>query len=134
MPAEADLVTYLDALIPETAGTDLFEGPMPETPDNCIAVWLYATEKSDDFAMGASLSAPASELEHVQVMVRNTDKATAKSKADTVYALLDNLQNVTMTGRKYFAIEGEGPPFDLSQDKSLRWRFVANFVVRKVRG
>lgn len=134
MPVEADVVAYLDPLIAETAGTDLFEGPAPELPDNLVAVSHYASVQSDDFAMSASLSAPASELEMVQVMVRNTDKGTAKSRADAAYALLDNLQNATLSGRKYFAIEGEGPPFGLGQDFNTRWRYVANFRVRKVRG
>lgn len=135
MPVEADLVAYLDPLIAETAGTDLFEGPPPEAPDNVVAVALYMTERSDDFTMGASLSAPGSELEHVQVMVRNTVKATAESKAAAIYALLENLQaTTTVNGRTYFEIASDGPPFGLGQDGNLRWRYVFNARVRKPRG
>lgn len=134
MAVEADLVAYLDPNVSETAGTNLFEGPMPELPDNCVAVTHYASERSDDYAMSASLTAPASELNRVQVMVRNTAKATAKSKADAYHALLDNLHNVTMSGRTYFAIESDGEPFSLGQDGNLRWRYVGNYLVRKQRG
>lgn len=135
MPADADLVTYLDPLIAETGGTDLFEGPSPELPDNLIAVTVYATERSDDYVMSASLAAPGSELEHVQVMTRNTDKAAGYTRALAVHALLDNGQNLALAGgRTYFAIESEGPPFCLGQDSTLRWRWVANYKVRKVRG
>lgn len=136
MPVEADLVAYLAAAgLGLTAGTDLFEGPAPETPYNVVAVALYATERSDDYEMGPSLQAPRSEMEHVQVMVRNTVKATAGSLADSVYAALDNLQTTTtVNGRTYFWIAAEGPPFGLGQDGNLNWRYVMNLVVRKPRG
>jgi hypothetical protein len=134
MPVEADIVAYLDPLIAEAAGIDLFEGPAPELPDNLIAVAHYDSLRSDDYTMGASLSAPASEIELVQVMTRNTDKATAQARADAVYALLDNLQNATINGRSYFHVESDGPPSGLGQDVNQRWRFVANYQVRKVRG
>lgn len=134
MPLEADIVAYLDPLVSETAGTDLFEGPMPELPNNCVAISHYNSQRSDDYAMGASLSAPASELEDFQVMVRNAVKATAKTRADAIHALLDNLQGVTMSGRVYFAIESDGPPYSIGQDQNGRWRCVANYHARKQRG
>lgn len=131
---EADLVAYLDPLIAETAGTDLFEGPAPEQPDNVIAVAHYNSQASDDFAMAASLTAPDSELEDVQVMVRNTDRATGRARAHAIHALLDNLQDATLSGRKYSHITSDGPPFGLGQDATGRWRFAANYHVRKARG
>lgn len=135
MPVEADIVAYLDPLIAETAGTDLFEGPAPELPVNVVAVAHYASVRSDDYTMGASLTAPGSELEMVQVMVRNTVKATAQARAAAIYALLDNLQNATLTGgRIYFSVEAEGPPFCIGQDANERWRFVSDYRVRKHRG
>lgn len=135
MAVEADLVSYLDtqsALV--TAGTDLFEGPMPELPDACVAVTHYNSERSDEYTMGASLTAPGYEVEWVQLMVRHGTKATAKSTADTLHALLDNLQGVTINTRLYFQIDSNGPPFSLGQDANLRWRYVSNYQVRKARG
>jgi hypothetical protein len=85
--------------------------------------------------MGASLTGPGSELEYVQVMVRNVVKATAESKADAIYALLENLQSTTtVNSRTYFEIASDGPPFGLGQDLNLRWRYVFNARVRKPRG
>lgn len=135
MPLDTDIVAYLDPLISETAGTDLFEGPMPELPDNCVAVTHYNSQASDDFSMTPSLTAPASELEDFQVMVRNTVKATAESKAAAIHALLDNAQNLTINGRTYFTITSDGPPSAiLGQDSNLRWRRSANYHARKIRG
>jgi hypothetical protein len=137
VPVEADLVAYLDPLVTETsagATPDLVEGPMPEQPDDMVAIAHYLSEPSDDYTMGPSLTAPGSEIERVQVMARSTSKATALARAAAYYALLANLQNVVMSGRTYFTIESEGPPFGLGQDVSNRWRYVANYRVRKQRG
>ncbi len=138
MPVEADVVAYLAAAgLGLTAGTNLFEGPAPEGEvyPACVAVAKYLTERSDDYTMGASLTAPGSELEHIQVMTRNPVKATAESTADAIHAKLDNLQTTTtVNGRTYFEIASDGPPFGLGQDLNLRWRYVANYRVRKPRG
>ena len=137
MPVVADLIAYLDPLVAETssgATPDLVEGPAPEQPDDLVAITHYLSERSDDYVMAPSLTAPGSELERVQVMARSVSMATAITRANAFHVLLDNLLNVTMSGRVYFSIESEGPPFSLGQDQSNRWRFVANYVVRKHRG
>lgn len=135
MPADEDLVTYLDtasALV--TAGTNLFAGPMPEDPDVCVAVTHYASEESDAYVMGASLTAPGYEVESVQLMVRHTARATARTTANTLHALLANLHSTTLSGRAYFAVEDQGTPYSIGQDQNGRWRFVSNYTARKARG
>lgn len=134
MSAEADLVTYLDSQLSETGGTNLFEGPAPETPDDLIAVSHYASEPSDAYVMSASLTAPGYDVERVQVMARSTVKATAHTRALAAHAVLDNLHGVTMSGRVYFGIESDGPPFNIGTDQNMRWRYVANYTVKKARG
>ena len=138
MAAEADIVAYLAAAgIGLTAGTNLFEGPMPELPDACVAVTHYGSERSDDYTMSASLTAPGSEIELVQIMTRNTVKATGRTLADTIHTKLDNLgttSNFGGSGRTYYRADSDGPPFSLAQDDNLRWRYVANYRVRKARG
>lgn len=134
MAVEADLVAYLDPLIAEAGGTSLFEGPPSETEANAIFIAHYDSEKSDDFTMGPSLDPPGSELESVQVTVRNTVRATAVSRANAIHALLDNAQNLSIGGRTYFRIESDGPPAGLGQDELGRWIFVASYHVRKHRG
>lgn len=132
---EADLVAYLDTNSSYTAGTDLFEGPMPELPDSCVAVTHYASEESDDWSMGPSLSAPGSELLRVQLMVRHGTKATAQANGLTLHQLLRNMQGVTMTsGKVVLAVEDQGEPLNLGQDPNLRWRCASNYRVRKQPG
>ncbi len=138
---EADVVTYLAAQgsLSLTAGTDLFEGPAPEEPDTCVAVAHYASQQSDERVMSTSLTAPGFEYENFQVMCRDALKANAETKARAVHALLDGLgvtTNFAGSGRTYFSIHSDGPPFDLGQDESSppRWRFIANYLARKHRG
>jgi len=141
MPVEADVVTYLAAQgsLSLTAGTNVFEGPLPEAPatDPCVAVSHYVSQMSDEYVMGPSLSAPGYEYERIQVMVRSATKATAQTLADSIHAFLDNLHttaNFAGSGRTYFHIRSDGPPFNIFQDTERRWRFVANYEVRKARG
>jgi hypothetical protein len=135
LPAEAALVAYLDSVLTETAGTDLFEGPMPESPDNCIHVAHYDSQEAEDRVMAASLVNNAGLWPvSVQIMARNTNKATAEARARAAFDALDNLLNTTLSGVKYHSIEADGEPFDLGKDANERWRFVFNCIVRKARG
>lgn len=134
MPVQSDLVSYLDPLIAETAGTDLFEGPMPELPDNAIAVTHYGGEPAEDRVMSASLTAPGIEVCHVQVMTRNAVMATGKTRADAVHALLDGFFG-TLSGRNYYGVESiDGEPSCIGQDQNQRWRWVSSYRVQKQRG
>ena len=124
--AAVDLITMLDALVSETAGTDLFEGPAPELPADCVVLTHYGGEPPMDRVMGASLTAPGIEVSNVQVLVRNALMATAKTRADAYHALLDNF-NGTAT-KKYFQITSiDGPPHSLGQDAAGRWQYVSNY-------
>lgn len=134
MPVEADIVAYLDGASALTAGTDLFEGPLPESPDACVAVRHINSEPSDDYTMDPSLTAPGSELERFQVLTRAVTRASAITQANAVHALLDNLQNATLSGRSYFHVTSDGPPAAQAQDGLHRWRYEATYLARKHRG
>lgn len=135
MPAEAALVTYLDALLTEAAGTDLFEGPMPESPDNCVAVAHYDSLSPEGRVMGASLSDNAGLWPvSVQIMARNVSKTAAEARARAYLDLLDNLGPVTLSGVLYHSCEADGEPMNLGQDANMRWRFAFNLTCRKARG
>lgn len=130
---EADLIAYLDPLVTETAGTDLFEGPPPELDEDIVVLTHYTGEPAEDRVMGPSLTAPGIEISLVQLFVRNSAKTTAKSKADAYHALLDGLDG-TFSGRKYFNVESiNSMPFPLGQDARELWRYVANFRVEHAR-
>lgn len=136
MPVQADVVAYIDAQTALTAGTNLFEGPLPgeSTQDPLVSVLHFMSRPSDDYTMGASLTAPGSEIESVKVMVRSANQATAKTQADAIHALLDNLQNTSLSGRTYFHVTSDGPPWLEAQDNNNRFRFVGQYHCRKTRG
>lgn len=128
-----DLIVYLDPLISETAGTDLFEGPQPERPPNLIALTNYVGEPAEDRVMGPSLTPPGVEVTLVQVFVRNEKMATAKTKADAIHALLDGFDG-TVNGRVYYDIESiNSMPFALGQDKEDLWSFACNYRCKHAR-
>lgn len=135
MAVEADIVEQLDGQASLTAGKNLFEGLMPEDPDLCVAVASTGGELSDDYEMGASLSAPGLEFSRFQVMVRADDQAEARTKAHAVYALLANLGPVTISTRDYQHVESiDGEPSLIGQDQRGRWEYVMNFRAMKARG
>ena len=122
-----DLIAYLDPLVSETGGTDLFEGPAPERPANVVAITHYDGEPALARTMGASLSVSGVEVTLVQLFVRHSVMATAKTKADAYHALLDNLSG-TLNGRVYYQIESmDSMPYSIGQDGEALWRYVCNF-------
>lgn len=124
-----DLAAYLDPSVSETAGTNLFEGPPPEKPDNLVVITQYTGEETPDRVMSDSLTAPGLEVTLVQILVRNDTMATARTTADAYHVLLDNL-NATLSGRVYHHIESiNGIPFAIGQDKEGRWRYVCNYRI-----
>lgn len=121
-----DLITMLDPLVAEAAGTTLFEGPPPELPDSLVVLTHYGGESGDGRVMGPSLTAPGVEVSLVQLFVRGTVMATVKTRADAYHALLDGY-NGSAT-RTYFNIESvSGMPHALGQDGAGRWRYTANY-------
>lgn len=133
-----DIIAYLDPLLAwATAAAptpDLVEGPMKELPAACVAVTHYGGEPGE-YVMGPSLSGPDLEVARVQVMVRHPLMATAKTRAAEVHALLNNLGDQVLSGKKYHRIAAiDGPPYSLGQDANSNWRRVANYRVEKAAG
>lgn len=133
MSLATDLIVYLDALVSETAGTDLFEGPSVELPDNTVIVTHYGGEAVQDRTMGASLTTSGVEVGSVQVLVRNTVMATALTRAEVIHALLDNFNGTWNSRTILQCISINGMPFSMGTDKLGRFRYVANFRVQFIR-
>lgn len=137
MPVIDDLITYLDPLVSESATANpptLVEGPMPELPNDCVALTTTPGEPAE-WVMGAELSLPDLEVAHVQLMVRSTSMATATSRALAYHLLLNNLGKRTISGRTYFDVRSmDGEPYSAGQDVNLRWRRVVNYRVMKASG
>jgi hypothetical protein len=134
VPAEQAIVAYLDTVLTETAGTNLFEGPMPETPEDCIAVTQYDAQEAEDRIMAGSLvNQQAVWPCQIQVMARSASKNTAQARAIAAFDALDNLGPVTLSGVTYHSVECS-EPFNLGQDVTHSWRWAFNATVRKGRG
>lgn len=129
-----DIVTYLDTASALTPGTDLFRGPMPELPADCVAIAATGPADKPENVMGPSLSFSGVEYSRFQIMVRRTLLATCETDAAAYHALLANLGPVTINARLYHNVEADGEPYPLSQDGNERYRYVANYTAVKARG
>lgn len=130
-----DIIRILDPSLAEAAGTDLFEGDFTENPANQVVV-SHVGGSPPDREMSASLTAPPLERAQITVMVRNTALGTARTKAQAIHALLDNMQGVTgNSGTSILYVEAlDGEPHLMGQDDNLRWVYAANYQVQKGRG
>lgn len=123
----------LDPLRSETAGTDLFEGPAPALPVNIVVLTQYGGEAAKDRVFGPSLTPPGVEVSRIQLMVRHTEMATAKTTADAYHALLDGYFG-TIGSRTYHFVRGvDGMPHSIGQDARGNWRWVSNYSVEHER-
>src|SRR5574341_336050 len=117
-----DLITMLDPLVGETAGTTLFEGPPTELPDEGVWLTHYGGESAQDRTMGDSLSEAGVEVALVQLFVRNGAMATAKAIAEGYHSLLDNF-NGAANGKMYYQIVStDSLPYSIGQDSKRLWR------------
>src|SRR6185295_17962759 len=123
--AAAQLIEYLSPLVSEVAGVTLFEGPIPELPDDCVVLTIYDGEPGE-YVMGGSLEGLDMETVYVNVHVRNALMTTAKRRAKAYYDLLENY-NGSIAGITYHRVYSiDGPPKSLGQDQNARWNFYFN--------
>ena len=137
-----------------TLGTDIFLGLMPDSPDNCIALFEYAGSPPDLHWNG--------EYPGLQVRVRNTSYAAARTKIGEIMTALHGLYEQTLSdgsegsgdegsegdgdeggdgggepipakGTRYLLIKARGSPEILKRDASNRVELVLNFETIKER-
>jgi hypothetical protein len=118
-----DVIAYL---IAQGQSASVLFKELPEDPRAAVAVIAYSGA-NDAFAMGASLSAPAVRKPRFQVVVRNLDRATAWTTAETLKGLLHNFQG-TMNGTRYLLVELQGSLYELAPaDGALAYRVQGNY-------
>ena len=118
--------SYLQTGAFGTAGTNMFYGVLPESPDACIGVFEYEG-LTPMFTMGTAgimVDKPA-----VQILVRATrdDYVTGRDKADNIRRFLSSVSNTTLSGIRVLRIEPTGSVNPLGVDKNSRPLFSANF-------
>jgi len=120
-----DITDYWKAALLVTAfGTDVFGNLNPDTPDNCVAIIEYPGEVSFiNNALNRS----------IQVRVRNTVRATAKSKIIALYeAVYDpetEVRIVDFTATRWGIVTPRNYPFQLDKDENGRFIFVFNMGI-----
>lgn len=116
-----DLGTYLQTQGIGTLGTDLFQGHLPSSPDNCVAV----------FETGGSQPNKDLPLNHpsFQVIVRNKSYATGRDKLESVRTALHRKFNTSLVSGQTFAyyILATSEGGHIGRDESGRDEFSINF-------
>ena len=128
MTAESDIAAYLATLGLGTVGTSIFVNIKPATPDNLIAVFVYAGQAPERTHDTSGNARPG-----IQVWVRNTSAGTCRSKIETVFNCLDGITNTTLTGTFFEGIMANQSPEPMGQDENGRSEFVVNFstIIRR---
>lgn len=118
--------TYLQTGTYGTAGTNMFYGVLPESPDVCIGVFEYEG-LAPMFTMGTAgieIDRPS-----VQILVRASrdDYPTARDKADNIRKYLSSVANQDLSGIRVLRIEPVGSVMPMGVDKNSRPIISSNF-------
>lgn len=126
-----DLGGYLDTqLAGLTLGTNFFYSLLPETVDNCVA--LYENSGAPpNFTMGSN-NLPKLERPQVQALIRNTSYTTGRDLAENVYRALTQISNQTINSNSYLRVEALGVPSVIERDTNRRVLFSVNFDVVRI--
>ena len=124
-----ELGTFLAAEGAGTVGTTLFYGTLPDSPDNCTAIYEYGGEPPEG-ALG-NLAVWNHEAPHVQVRTRNTDYATGRLAIEAYFRAMAALVNRSLSGVYYIGAECLQSPFSLGKDENNRWHFAFNVRIEK---
>ena len=128
----SEVGTYLAANGIGTLGIDLFQGYMPDSPDAATAI--YETGGLGPVrGMRSTAGTPAGTQPRLQVVSRagEYDYSTARAKVQSVYALLEGLGDVTLSGVAYKWFGAVQEPFMMGRDDSRRVLIAQNFDVIK---
>lgn len=122
----ADVAAYLNA---NGQGTNLFEGRLPDAPDDCAAIFQYAG-RSPDYVLNTAV--PRRERPALQVLVRARRYQDAEARAYAIWTLLASLSNATLNTTKFYQeIRPLGSPFLLEHDPDDRAVVAANYYTTK---
>lgn len=122
-----DIAARIEADGNGIVGTTIFVGRLPDSPDNCTAIYEY-TGQQPLFTHDDPL--PHIERPRFQVTVRNASYAAGRAAIETIYRELF-LRNVALTSARYLWIVPLQQPFYLRRDDNERVEFVVNFECMK---
>lgn len=127
-----DLSEILSSALSTTTwsiGTNVFLGPMPSTPDTCLALLGPYGGLPPVWAMSPGVGAggrPQVERPRVQALSRAVRYDDAEKNAVALRYALGGLYNVTKNGVRYHQIVEVSEPFFLERDSTNRTVFAMN--------
>jgi hypothetical protein len=127
-----DIADYLSSGGIGTVGTDLFKGTFPDAPD--AAVCVYETGGLPPVhAMNALPGQAVLRRPRVQVVCRAAadDYASARSKAEDVYRLLDGFPHRLINGVQYHWGSAVQEPFPGGRDEKARVLVTCNYDISR---
>jgi len=109
-----------------TLGSTLFLGTLPDSPDNCVAIYEYEGMAPRESFGGNPYDI---DMPRIQIMVRSAreDYSTARDKAKTIRDLLSDLTDVTISSTKVLRVASLGAFVPVGLDDKDRPRISVNF-------
>jgi len=118
-----DIAIYLQANGIGTIGTDIFLGYQPESPNNSITLYETGGYALD---LAGFLRYPT-----LQIMVRNTSYSAARTKIDSIIALMHRTVNTTINSTRYCSIYTTSDATSLGKDDQNRSLLSVNFELTR---
>lgn len=118
-----DIASYLQTGGAGTVGTDIFKGNMPDSPDECLAVYAYAGDVPDK---SIDIERPS-----VQIKTRALTAGDALDLAEQALAVLHKATSQTINGVLYYYISANQSPAHLGRDEKGRYMYAVNFNIVK---
>lgn len=100
----------------------IYTGYLPDTPDNCIAVYETAGRPSELHGI---------DQPNFQIVVRDTSYSSAATTIQNIQDLLQFTTNTTINGTFYLNISNLQAPFSTGRDSDLRVIFNQNYITQK---
>lgn len=128
-----DVGDYLSSGGLGTVGTDIFKGWMPDAPPAAIAIYETGGRAPDHSMASTAGAAVAVEWPRVQVVCRadSFDYDAARTKAHSVFKLLDGLPPRAINGVSYLWGAAVQSPFLLDRDADGRVSIACNYDIAK---
>ena len=117
-----DVAAYLQAQSVGTVGTDIFKGTLPDSPDNCVAVYETGGPAPQKYL---PINKPT-----FQILVRNKSYALGRDKLEAVRTALHRKSNLSLVSGQTFAyyILANSEGGHIGRDEAGRDEFSINFV------
>lgn len=122
------LGAYLQTQGIGTVATDIFYTRMPETPDVCVALYEN-TGTGPDHVFGASVKAIDHQRIRVYCRAARNDYPAARSKAESVRAVLGAIRNTTLSGVSILCVLSTSELYPIKRDNDDRAYVGCDFTV-----